>query len=235
MDPNRFDEMTRALGAGMSRRMALKSIAGALAGGWLAARSREVGAQEYEPVRPTRRPLFCIEGKHCGDVCCAATETCVGLNQPVDLGGGSGEPGVSQLPETGQLQCICQHDYVRDRTGTCVCPADKTCGASCCGDGQTCCDGECVDTDHSQTNCGACGLSCKGAHVCQAGQCACPPETMDCGGTCVPLVNPNGQPGCCSDLDCAEHSFCCTAGLGAKNPCGGYGCGEHPNFCTACL
>ena len=189
MDPHRFDDLTRALGTGLSRRRAMKSLAGALLGGMLAGRARSAGADEIGPVQPVGRPLLCPAGKHCGDVCCSATETCVGLNQPKGLPGDSSDPN-------DLLECICQSNYVRDRTGACVCPAAKTCGANCCDDGEACCDGRCVDLMHSKTDCGACGHLCEGDTVCRDGACGCPPDTLDCGGLCIPEVFPNGMRGC---------------------------------------
>ncbi|DAC58667.1 MAG TPA: hypothetical protein D7I03_05285, partial [Candidatus Poseidoniales archaeon] len=41
-----------------------------------------------------------------------------------------------------------------------------------CPQGQTVCNGECVDTASDENNCGACGVSCPGeGYVCNNGQC----------------------------------------------------------------
>ncbi len=64
-------------------------------------------------------------------------------------------------------------------------------GGACpggCDDGETCCEGECVDTSSDVANCGACGHACEAGHAvseCVDSECAvsrCEEGFVDCAG-----------------------------------------------------
>ena len=50
-----------------------------------------------------------------------------------------------------------------------VCTASS--GACNCGNGQTCCNGACVNLSADRNNCGTCGSTCGAGASCQAGSC----------------------------------------------------------------
>jgi hypothetical protein len=77
-----------------------------------------------------------------------------------------------------------------------------------CGDGNVCCNGQCIDTQTDSKNCGNCRHACAEGQECCNGQCVdpCPsgqprdPETCQCG--CV-----SGTP--CGDECCSAGQECC--------------------------
>jgi hypothetical protein len=68
-----------------------------------------------------------------------------------------------------------------------------------CPAGLMSCDGECVDLQEDNNNCGACGRVCPSDRTCLAGVCACPPSTTDCDGLCVDLRSSNDHCGACGN------------------------------------
>ncbi len=73
MDQERFDQITRTLAAGQSRRRLLKGLAGTALGGVLAA----VGAGEAGAKGPCKTPnTKCGRGKNA--VCCSSNQVCNG-------------------------------------------------------------------------------------------------------------------------------------------------------------
>jgi hypothetical protein len=110
---------------------------------------------------------------------CSETRSCVDeSNQGGDGGAGDGVGGTS--PGSG------------GSSGT-VGSAGTSGGSSegCpdgCGEDETCCDGQCVDTTSDSANCGACGHACEGANAevaCVDSQCSiarCEDGYVDCGG-----------------------------------------------------
>jgi hypothetical protein len=47
------------------------------------------------------------------------------------------------------------------------------CGNECPGDTEHCCKGSCAETQTDPRNCGECGHLCPGAGICSGGQCMC--------------------------------------------------------------
>jgi hypothetical protein len=85
------------------------------------------------------------------------------------------------------------------------CPGGKCKHGRCrCTGGLKLCGGTCVDTQTDAAHCGGCGLACHTMQTCEAGDCACPPGSIDCGASCDQ---------CCSDLDCAGAGVICEGGL----------------------
>jgi hypothetical protein len=104
-----------------------------------------------------------------GKTCCAGQETC--------CGGTCCSPDIEFC--CGQTCCStedqiclnrkccrkCVPPFVNDpQTCLCICPSGTTeCGNNCCTAAQSCCNGECVDTNTDPNNCGSCGNICPAA------------------------------------------------------------------------
>jgi hypothetical protein len=73
-----------------------------------------------------------------------------------------------------------------------------------CETGKEFCEGNCVDTQESDDNCGACGQACSGGMVCNKAKCECPSGQMDCEGKCADLQT--------SVTDCGECGHACMMG-----------------------
>ena len=111
-----------------------------------------------------------------------------------------------------------------------ICVANGVCCSDTdCGQGLTCCSGQCVDTASSLGNCGGCGLLCGGfAGPCIAG-------TACIGGQCQPVAS---DPGAVCLLDdeagicCAENSavICEVGGVCCDNT----DCAENPDGDSCC-
>lgn len=108
-----------------------------------------------------------------------------------------------------------------------------------CAPGLTCCDGECIDTRTSLTDCGACGAVCAGrGNACVAGVCrcgsveACTGTELCCGSRCANILDdpmdcgdcgnrcPSGQ--VCEDRVCQAPP--CPTPCGAGETCVGGSC-----------
>lgn len=100
-----------------------------------------------------------------------------------------------------------------------------------CPDGQTDCDGTCVDRSSDPNNCGLCGLACGVGRECSGGGCVCSAGYTNCLGIC-----------CAADEVCVE-GFCQPA---PREPAPGCGAGltncfgvcadlqSDPAYCGAC-
>ncbi len=90
-----------------------------------------------------------------------------------------GEDGLQVCGDDGVWgQCGCQGASFPDTW-------DGTCAV-----GETLCEGVgCVNTAHSEANCGACGVACEGCDRCIRGECtpSCCPDETNCGTTRDPL------------------------------------------------
>lgn len=82
------------------------------------------------------------------------------------------------------------------------------------------CDGSCVDTETDAAHCGACGAACETGDACVDGACQgdppcppdgclleCPPNQVDCSGTCVDTAAHADHCGGC-DRPCADGARC---------------------------
>jgi hypothetical protein len=94
-------------------------------------------------------------------------------------------------------------------TGNCV-STGTPCGTTCCSEGETCCNDMCVDTSTDRLNCGACGNKCALCEDCEQGN-------------CVSTGTPCGTTDCCS-----EGETCCQGQGHCRN------LQTDPNNCGVC-
>ena len=115
-----------------------------------------------------------------------------------------------------------------------TCPSGTICrGTSCvagctpdtgCEGGRACCDGACVNSDSSLTDCGSCGNACDvTANVCISGECkcgggpACTGTDICCDGSCVDVANDSDACGGCGNH--CDAGQMCAAGTCQDIPC----------------
>jgi hypothetical protein len=125
------------------------------------------------------------------------------------------------------------------REGECYGPADA--GApGCQPTWYTRCNGQCVNTSASNTNCGSCGYACGASQSCEMGRCACPSGQDACGSACVDLQTSSDNCGFCGNA-CPTGQSCisgaCTVVCGGgQTNCSGT-CRQtssDPSNCGAC-
>lgn len=175
MDGSRFDDLTKALARGRSRRHILQALAGAVGGGLLALTGRDAAAAPGKGGKPQGR---CPAGyTNCRGKCVilAADENNCGACAVVCPAGWDCCAGACRSPES-----------FLDDVGNC-----GACGTVCAAN-ELCCAGTCVPND--EDNCGTCGNSCDGAEVCCAGTCTC--------GTCADGEVCTGDLLCFGDCGC---------------------------------
>jgi len=204
MDGSRFDDITRALAAGASRRAVLRRLGAGLAGVGLAAAGR--GAAR---AAPSPCAAFCADQPGArGAQCRQACRACAG-----------GPAATCLNAATGSFACT---DLLTDEAN---CGA---CGAAC-GAGETCQDAVCCATTVCGPTCcdagqDACLLNQSCAETCTPTGAACP---QGCG--CFPSVEgpyhciASGNPTCddipqvCSSTaDCPPGQHCQETGCGAR-------------------
>jgi endo-1,4-beta-D-glucanase Y len=98
-----------------------------------------------------------------------------------------------------------------------------------CLEGESACDGFCVDLMVDEFNCGSCGVVCGEGATCEAGTCttalSCAPGQLECRGACVdPLVD-NNNCGRCGNI-CPTGTSCQSGTCAAAPAC--------PEGLTAC-
>jgi hypothetical protein len=241
MDGNRFDDLTKALAAGASRRGVLRGLAAAAAGAGLTLLGRR-GAEAA--CRNFSRP--CEEGDRCcrGAVCRGGACTC-----PPDKltcqSMSSGTRCVDPCP-IGQVlgadcRCLCVTTLHRPVKGKCPCSeddaecrrADECCSGFCntdqgvCSGSCTLLGGECLEGAECcsrvcSEELGQCVRPCRrdGASCTEGAECCsgfCDGKLGECGPSCLPDGEPCGKGGeCCG--------FCylgsCCSGLDDGQQCG---------------
>lgn len=209
MDGRRFDDMTRRLGAGASRRRVLAGIAGAALAAVGIGRGRASAAQT-----PWWQDYVDFSGSYCGGIAgilCPAGYICVG------------DPDDSCDPATGGADCA----------GTCQKQTDASaCAAILCETGTFCCDDGC-----GNGSCVPIGEVCPqatceppaddDASACAAVLCETGTQCCDDGhgnGICVPIGEEcppatSGEP--CGDNVCGDGEYCCNESCGICAPIGG--------------
>ena len=118
----------------------------------------------------------------------------------------------------------------------CEAPLNTTenCGScsNTCALGETCCNGNCTNTDLDELNCGQCGLACPEGSTCCNGSCVdttssntncagcgntCDVNEVCCNGSCVNLQNSTVACGNCSNS--CSIGFNCCSGSCKQGPC----------------
>lgn len=212
MDPRRFDDMTKRLTTGSSRRQVLKG----LAGGALASALSFVGAGGVVARQCRDDGKNCKSDTECCSLFCnPATFTCA-VAPPADTCDPACPTGA--LCVDGACFCpvptaFCPTDGCVDlqtdvtHCGTCAtaCATGATCtaGSCVCPTGESVCNGVCVNRNTDETNCGSCGRQCAAGTVCSSGDC--------CGSTAVgSICCASGNPSTCvEDYDCNCGLFGC--------------------------
>ncbi len=69
------------------------------------------------------------------------------------------------------------------------------------------CNGVCVDTTGSQTNCGTCGTTCRADQTCWLSACKCATGSADCSGVCKDVTSSTLNCGACGNV-CATGATC---------------------------
>jgi hypothetical protein len=168
----------------------------------------------------------CGEGEVCcPDVGCVDLEhdvrNCGACGNDCLIGDANGPRG--DLCDAGRCYC--------DRAGT-VCSLTTWCTAVTEPDGEDC---GCMDLDHDESNCGACGRRCDENEVCDDGVCLCEASRRACAAseTCCPgdgCVNQSTDPENCGDcgLSCGADETC----SGGHCLCGGAVCDGGQNCCA---
>jgi hypothetical protein len=235
VDGQRFDDATRLLATGTSRRRLLRGLTGlALGGGVARVAQAETEAAACGPDQVKRRGAGCVckaTGRPPGpDGCpCAGGKVrCGGVCTAVSCGNGTTLDAATCacVCPAGTEECngaclaACANGQVFDASCQCACPAGTVaCGAGCvpqCAAGQTL-DGACSCV------CNAGTLPCGGGCVptCPPGQefdgacvCGCPAGTILCDGGCVANC-PSGQTldpvSCGCVLSCGPSQVVCGA------------------------
>ena len=114
MDGRTFDEMTRTLAAGASRRRVLAGFAG-MALGLLG--GRRIGAGQ-ETGTSACAAVLCLEGTYCCDVC--GEGTCVPLDQPCPQAFCAGEPCNGVVCSAGEFCCNYSCSICAPIGGACI-------------------------------------------------------------------------------------------------------------------
>lgn len=199
-----FDDVTRVVAAPVSRRQALRLIAGALGAAVLSrfiGAPRMAGASECDPEND---PLY---PHPCADICCRYDYYCASTT----LLNGDDKYGIccQNEPDHAHLCSAGDHGWCCDSTEACgAAPFTCTCAAGMDACGDACCDtsaGEfCCDPD--QGLCCASGVECC-FDTFEYGTC-CPEGTE-----CVPISATNYPPGnVCCPADQACIGQCCPDG-----------------------
>lgn len=232
VDAERFDDLTRSV-AGISRRNALRLLAGGGLGGLATLLDRDGAAACRRIRRACTRDNQCCSGrcdpqrgrcqgscrngqKLCNGRCIANASPCGAVPSPTVL-----PPPPSGLIPCGGVQIDPQTDEAN--CGACgrACPPGARCleGECFCPAGTSRCPGidRCVDLLTDQQDCGACNRPCLSGQTCTDGRC----QTAVClnadtRGVCP--ADPNDDP---VGLSCSSTNFDCICATGAD---GGTAC-----------
>lgn len=209
-----FDELSKSLAEGVSRRDALRKFALGLMGVLLA--TLGLGSTAWAGGQR------CGSDAQCGgspNACC--NHVCVNLQTDPNNCGACGNVCASGVCCLGQC---CPAATPHCVNGVCsACPA-----------GQTLCNGTCVNLKTNPYNCGACGNVCPpSAKYCVGGVCVCPAGDVLCNGVCVNLGNDPNNCGACGNVCAADKPYCqnytCVGCSGRGSVCGG----SHPPCCPS--
>jgi hypothetical protein len=175
----------------------------------------------------------CVEACPANAPICAGTNICTACSQQNPCPGGkiccNGECFAGICCEDGDCTAAVAPDCFDH---SCTCDG----GAACAGDPELCCDGECVDTDTSQSHCGRCANACTGATpICAGGVCVacsdqhpCPSGCCEASGACVPSGGFCGSSGVC-----LRNGTCITGCAGIPNSTCMLGTDACPGTCAS--
>lgn len=227
MDGDRFDQLSRAVAAGVSRRRMLAGVAAAVLG---AVGGRRAPGASAQVTQAQCGNVVCAKDPvRCGDGCvCCGYRNARGnvTNSRCRPAGQCGPgavlcpPGLTFSPELGRCA---------------ACLGDGDCGA-----GTICCDGACVaGSNDDPTNCGCARERCPVNETCVAGRCGCDGSSAVAPNTCCPPTSGSFSacafPGenvfvvadtCATVFECPEGYAACVGVLGDPN--------ELYDTCQAC-
>ena len=220
MDQHRFDDLTKTLADGATRRSALKTLAGGAAGALAVLLGRPAAAAPPPGKGPSKSeccppeaPLLC-GGLTCVE-CCADTDCEAGLScfqgtcQTVATGAcpvattcPAGQPNIQYCDDPN---CFC----IQTVDGTTACLPPMSVGSGSCTSSADCGAGAICVADP----CGSIpGQVCYSQGSCGTGACGAETEV------CTPSSD-DTQGSCCTGLVCNTAE----SGLGTCGPCGGAG------------
>ncbi len=173
MDGKRFDDLTRRVGKGHSRRSILKSLLGVgsvAAGAVTVPAATDARTSRSRPtVPPPANPSCPLPMQMCGDQCC---------------GEGLCKEGVC-CPNPTDILCsgLCCQSGLCSASGSCCDIGDRVCGSICCPASSECSVSGNQDSCCDPTTSYPCGLEC----CSEPGQC-CDGECCDSGAVCLAAI-----------------------------------------------
>lgn len=226
MDGRRFDDLTRTLAAGTSRRRVLGGLVGLLFSA-AAARDGSAARRRAEPGRRCLKDANCVERAICDPrarvcVCRAGYATCG--DRCADL---ETDPDPDNC---GACGAVCRHGSVCTPLDGC-CPPEFACNLSCCG-AEPLCDvslSRCCYPEQVCTDAGGDRFCCPADHYCSSAT-----GTP----TCVSLdrvCSSKDTSNCLADEQCAG-GRCCAPGYGCRHLCCplGTNCQLQPDGGASC-
>ena len=234
---NRFDELTKTIARGASRREVLRCVVGLMAGvvfaplglGAKLARAESPADLHCCPRERTCKSangfFCCPDGFVCRDgqcICPTSTTTCRSTSgRPICCPHGTvclngaccQEARVCKVPGTKRAFCcpegmVCQHGKCVCQEGTTACTVPGSNRAICCPHGTTCIAGRCCGSN--QVCKSSTGLfCCPEGMVCHDGKCVCANGAAPCVGPAgtPPICCPNGAT-CLGGHCCPKERIC---------------------------
>ncbi|CAA9551503.1 MAG: conserved hypothetical protein with Kelch motif [uncultured Thermomicrobiales bacterium] len=222
MDGQRFDDLTRALAAGTSRRRVLKGLLGGIGGGALAL----AGATKGDAARLRPLGANCNRDDKCASgVCDLATKHCACPPGQVACSHGCVDSASFQTDPANCGGCgrVCLSGVCTG--GVCGAGPSAVLGASCSGGGE-CASGSCVDgVCCAEATCSGLDTACQ-VGVCQPGTGACSVQPRANGtacddgnactqtDTCQDGACTGGNPVVCAAADQCHQAGVCQPGSG---------------------
>ena len=243
----RFDQFTKGMAGGFSRRNALRWLGGIWPGAFLAAWSSQKklsGAPSSNGnnisnchtfcanVLPQQRAqcenacIQCNGNTHdlCGAagafVCCPSGTVCCRDTDACGTTVSACTDPMADPKNCGRCGNVCTG-------GTCV---NGACVASC-PSGQTVCGAVCTDTSKDSQHCGTCGHVCSQGTICVSGQCSCAAPLTFCAGTgCTNVSTDANNCGTCGNI-CPSGQTCANGSCVTAAVCGSgqVNCGTTAN------